>query len=155
MKYLQLLFLLTISVTGFAVDYRQLANPEQQEIYESLTSELRCLVCQNQTIADSNAELAGDLRRQVYEMLQQGKSREEILRFMTERYGDFVLYKPPFKTKTGLLWLGPAAFLMIGLIVVFVYVRRKKTVAAAILSAEKEQKIRSLLLEKNEKGDSF
>jgi cytochrome c-type biogenesis protein CcmH len=142
-------------MNGFAVDYRQLANPEQQEAYESLTSELRCLVCQNQTIADSNAELAADLRRQVYEMLQQGKSKEEILRFMTDRYGDFVLYKPPFKTKTSLLWLGPAAFLIIGLIVVFFYVRHKKTTAIISISSEKEQKIRRLLLEKSEKGDSF
>jgi cytochrome c-type biogenesis protein CcmH len=151
MKPLIILFLLVFSGSGFAVDYRQLPTPEQQEAYESLTSELRCLVCQNQTIADSNAELASDLRRQVYEMLQQGKSKDEILRFMTDRYGDFVLYKPPFKAKTSLLWLGPAAFLMIGLFVVFVFVRRKRAAAVTQISAEKEQKIRSLL----DKGDSL
>lgn len=158
MKHFITLVLLMMLAPSYAVDYHQLAKPEQQEAYESLTSELRCLVCQNQTIKDSNAELAGDLRRQVYEMLQQGKGKDEILRFMTDRYGDFVLYKPPFKTKTGLLWIGPAAFLMIGLIVVFVYVRRKKTTDVTAISAEKEQKIRSLLLEKvekSEKGDSF
>lgn len=151
MKPLIILFLLVFSGSSFAVDYRQLPTPEQQEAYESLTSELRCLVCQNQTIADSNAELASDLRRQVYEMLQQGKSKDEILRFMTDRYGDFVLYKPPFKAKTSLLWLGPAAFLMIGLFVVFVFVRRKRAAAVTQISAEKEQKIRSLL----DKGDSL
>jgi cytochrome c-type biogenesis protein CcmH len=161
MKHFITLVLLMMFATSYALDYRRLANPEQQEAYESLTSELRCLVCQNQTIKDSNAELAGDLRRQVYEMLQQGKSKDEILRFMTDRYGEFVLYKPPFETKTGLLWIGPAAFLMIGLIVVFVYVRSKKTITVTAISAEKEQKIRSLLLEKSEnaekseKGDSF
>jgi cytochrome c-type biogenesis protein CcmH len=155
MKYLLILFLLTNSCTSLALDYQKLANPEQQEAYESLTSQLRCLVCQNQTIADSNAELAADLRRQVYEMLQQGKSKDEILRFMTDRYGDFVLYKPPFKAKTGLLWLGPAAFLLIGLIAVFFFVRHKKSSVSSTFSAEKEQKIRSLLLEKSEKGDSF
>ncbi len=132
-----------------AVDYRQFANPEQQEAYETLTSELRCLVCQNQTIADSNAELAADLRRQVYEMLQQGKSKQDIVQFMTDRYGDFVLYNPPFKLKTGLLWIGPVVFLLIGLITVFLFTRRKKTVATVEISAEKQQKIRSLL----EKGD--
>jgi cytochrome c-type biogenesis protein CcmH len=157
MKHLIALLLLMMVMTGYALDYRQLATPEQQEAYESLTSELRCLVCQNQTIKDSNAELAGDLRRQVYEMLQQGKSKEEILRFMTDRYGDFVLYNPPFKTKTGLLWIGPAAFLLIGLIVVIIYVRRKNSATAAItpISVEKEEKIRSLLLAKSEEGDSF
>lgn len=155
MKRLLILFFLTIPITSFALDYRQLANPEQQEAYKSLISELRCLVCQNQTIADSDAELAADLRRQVYEMLQQGKSKEEIVRFMTDRYGDFVLFNPPFKAKTGFLWLGPAFFLMIGFIVVFFYVRHKKAKAVITISGEKEQKIRRLLLEKNEKDDSF
>jgi cytochrome c-type biogenesis protein CcmH len=159
MKRLLILFLLTLSTRPcLALDYRQLPTQAQQEDYESLTSELRCLVCQNQTIADSNAELADDLRRQVSEMLQQGKSKDDIVRFMTDRYGDFVLYKPPFKFKTGLLWLGPAAFLLLGLLVVFFYIRRKKSVTIATLSAEKEQKIRSLLLDKseqNEKGDTF
>ncbi|NOT11443.1 MAG: cytochrome c-type biogenesis protein CcmH [Methylococcaceae bacterium] len=158
MKRLLVLFLFTLSTFCFAVDYRQLPTPEMQETYESLITELRCLVCQNQTIADSNAELADDLRRQVSEMLQQGKSKEDIVRFMTDRYGDFVLYKPPFKTKTGLLWLGPAAFLLIGLIVIFFYIRRKQSAAKTIFSAEKERKIRSLLLEKsgqNKKGDTF
>jgi cytochrome c-type biogenesis protein CcmH len=127
MKYLFIAFLLLLSnMASAGVEYRQFANPEQQEAYEDLTSELRCLVCQNQTIADSNAELAADLRRQVYEMLQQGKSKQDIAQFMTDRYGDFVLYKPPFKLKTGLLWLGPVAFLVIGLIALFLFARRKK-----------------------------
>jgi cytochrome c-type biogenesis protein CcmH len=144
-----ILFLVLSGIACAGVEYREFANPEQQEAYENLTSELRCLVCQNQTIADSNAELAADLRRQVYEMLQQGKSRQDIAQFMTDRYGDFVLYNPPFKLKTGLLWIGPAAFLLIGLIAVFLFARRKKTAANIGISAEKRQKIRSLL----EKGD--
>ncbi|MGR9087663.1 MAG: cytochrome c-type biogenesis protein, partial [Gammaproteobacteria bacterium] len=116
MKRLSALFLLMASWLAIAgVEYREFANPERQATYESLIKELRCLVCQNQTIADSNADLASDLRRQVYEMVQQGKSREEIVQFLTDRYGDFVLYNPPFKAKTGLLWLGPAIFLLIGL----------------------------------------
>jgi cytochrome c-type biogenesis protein CcmH len=156
MKRLFIILLLMVSFSTYAVDTRQLSDPDQQEIYESLTKELRCLVCQNQTIADSNAELAADLRRQVYEMLQQGKSRQEIIQFMTDRYGDFVLYKPPFKGKTSLLWIAPVVFLLIGLITVFFIIRRKKAAAnlhsqagALEIDIEKQKKIRSLL----EKGD--
>jgi cytochrome c-type biogenesis protein CcmH len=156
MKPLIFVFLLTVSQGIYAVDSRQLTDPKQQESYETLTKELRCLVCQNQTIADSNAELAGDLRRQVYEMLQQGKSREEIVQFMTDRYGDFVMYKPPFKGKTSLLWIAPVVFLLIGLITVFFFIRRKKAAAnpnsqaeALEKNAEKQKKIRALL----EKGE--
>ncbi|MGZ5619670.1 MAG: cytochrome c-type biogenesis protein [Methylobacter sp.] len=150
MKHLSIILLLVLSGITFAgVEYREFANHEQQEAYENLTSELRCLVCQNQTIADSNAELAADLRRQVYEMLQQGKSKQDIAQFMTDRYGDFVLYNPPFKLKTGLLWIGPVVFLLIGLVAVFLFTRRKKAATTVQISAEKQQKIRSLL----EKGD--
>jgi len=157
MKHLSIIFLLALSGIACAgVEYRQFANPEQQAAYENLTSELRCLVCQNQTIADSNAELAADLRRQVYEMLQQGKSKQDIAQFMTDRYGDFVLYNPPFKLKTGLLWIGPVVFLLIGLVAVFLFDRRKKTSASLHShaehgndNAEKLAKIRSLL----EEGD--
>jgi len=138
--------LLMLSSLAGAVDTRQLATPEQQEIYETLTSQLRCLVCQNQTIADSNAELAADLRRQVYEMLEQGKSKQEILNFMTERYGDFVLYKPPFKAKTSLLWLGPGLFLLVGVMGVLLVVRRKKQApTVVIINAEQQAKINNLL----------
>ena len=156
MKRLLFIFLLIISCSSYAVDFRQLSDPKQQETYEALTKELRCLVCQNQTIADSNAELAADLRRQVYEMLQQGKSKQEIIRFMTDRYGDFVLYKPPFKGKTSVLWIAPVVFLLMGLITVFFFIRRKKAAAnqqtkagALETDIEKQKKIRSLL----EKGD--
>ena len=155
MKPLLFIFLLMMSGSSYAVDARQLSDPKQQESYETLTKELRCLVCQNQTIADSNAELAGDLRRQVAEMLQQGKSEQDIIRFMTDRYGDFVLYKPPFEGKTSILWIAPVAFLLIGLIAVFFVIRRKKAAAhdqADTLETDgaKQKKIRSLL----EKGES-
>jgi cytochrome c-type biogenesis protein CcmH len=156
MKRLLFIFLLMMSSSSYAVDTRQLSDPKQQESYETLTKELRCLVCQNQTIADSNADLAADLRRQVYEMLQQGKSKQEIIQFMTDRYGDFVLYKPPFKGKTSLLWIAPVVFLLVGLITVFFFIRRKKASVnlyseAGVLGSdvEKQKKIRSLL----EKGD--
>jgi len=156
MKRILFIFLLMLSCSSYALDTHQLSDPKQQESYETLISELRCLVCQNQTIGDSNAELAADLRRQVYEMLEQGKSKEEIIRFMTDRYGDFVLYKPPFKGKTSVLWIAPVVFLLIGLITVFFVIRRKKAAEnqhpdAGTLQRDiaKQQKIRSLL----EKGD--
>jgi len=157
MKRLSFIVILIMSVNCYGVDYRQLDDPKQQERYDTLTKELRCLVCQNQTIADSNAELAADLRRQVYEMLQKGKSRDEIVQFMTDRYGDFVLYKPAFKGKTTILWIAPVVFLLMGLITVFFFIRRKKASANLQNQAgslqnneEKQNKIRNLL----EKGDA-
>lgn len=156
MKYFLFIFLLLNYCNSYALDPRQLSDPKQQEAYETLISELRCLVCQNQTIADSNADLAADLRRQVHEMLEQGKSREEIVQFMTDRYGDFVLYKPPFKGKTSILWIAPAVFLLLGLITVFFIIRRRKAAAighpdagALEMNTEKQKKIRKLL----ERGD--
>ncbi|MBK8816365.1 MAG: cytochrome c-type biogenesis protein CcmH [Methylococcaceae bacterium] len=139
-----------VSAQVYAVDTHQLPNPEQQKTYESIISELRCLVCQNQTIADSNAELAADLRRQVYDMLMQGKSKDEIHQFMTERYGDFVLYNPPFKAKTGFLWLGPVLFLVIGLIMIIWFIRRKKQATVAVVDKDKQEKVRRLLASDNE-----
>ena len=90
-----------------------------------VASELRCLVCQNQTIADSHADLAQDLRNQVRDMLRQGKSEAEILAYMTQRYGDFVLYRPPVKPITTLLWFGPALLLIGGVIVLMLVLRRR------------------------------
>lgn len=147
-----MLFLLFYLHAAGAVDYRQFADSRQQQLYDSLISELRCLVCQNQTIKDSNAELADDLRRQVYEMIRQGKSREDIIGFMTHRYGDFVLYNPPFKKTTGLLWLGPLVFLSIGFLMAaaFIIKNRKKSSSPPPLPPEEAERIRSLL----EKGDS-
>jgi len=154
MKPILFIMLLVISINSHAVDSRQLSDPKQQESYETLTKELRCLVCQNQTIADSNAELASDLRRQVYEMLQQGKSEQDIIRYMTDRYGEFVLYKPAFAGKTSLLWIAPVVFLFMGLMTVFLVIRRKRATAqlnvdALDITTEKQKKIRSLL----EKGE--
>jgi cytochrome c-type biogenesis protein CcmH len=147
-----MIFLLLLSPIAYAVDAYQFNNPEQQAAYQSLVSELRCLVCQNQPIGDSNAELAADLRRQVYEMLQQGKSKADIQQFMTDRYGDFVLYNPPFKATTGLLWLGPVAFLVVGLLTVFLFTRRKKNVPPTDDLGENSEKlaaVRRLLSDKD------
>jgi len=94
-----------------------------------ITSELRCLVCQNQTIADSHADLAVDLRNQVREMLRDGRSEEQVLSYMTDRYGDFVLYRPPVKPATLLLWFGPATLLVGGLCALVLVLRRRSRLA--------------------------
>ncbi len=133
-----------------AIDAKQFDNPDQEEIYTSLISELRCLVCQNQTIADSNAELAKDLRRQVYEMVQQGKTRSQITKYMLDRYGDFVLYRPPFKLKTGLLWIGPFLFLLTGIIVLVMYTRHRKNQDIVEMTPEQQEKMRQLLEKEDE-----
>jgi len=100
-------------------------DPALEARLVEITSELRCLVCQNQTIADSHADLAVDLRNQVREMLRRGDSREQIVAYMTARYGDFVLYRPPLKESTALLWFGPALLMVAGLAVLVVVLRRR------------------------------
>ncbi len=105
------------------------ADPALEARMLAIASELRCLVCQNQTIADSHADLAADLRRQVTELLRQGKTDAEIRDYMTARYGDFVLYKPPLKATTTALWFGPAALLAIALAALGVTIARRNRLA--------------------------
>lgn len=107
------------------------ANPEIESRMMALSAELRCLVCQNQTIADSHAGLAEDLRKQIREMLVKGMNERQILDYMTERYGDFVLYRPPFKASTVLLWVGPALLMAGALGALLVVLRRRQRMAAS------------------------
>lgn len=106
-------------------------NPEMEARYQQLTLELRCLVCQNQNLADSDAELAHDLREEIYEMMVAGQSNEQIKTFLVDRYGDFVLYRPEIKGNTLALWLMPGVLLGIGAIVIFFTVRNRKRKLAA------------------------
>ena len=106
------------------------ADPALEARMLSITAELRCLVCQNQTIADSHADLAIDLRQQVREMLQKGQTDQQILDYMTARYGDFVLYRPPFKNTTVLLWVGPGVMLVAGLVMLVLILRRRNRMPA-------------------------
>jgi len=148
MNHLVKVILLTLSFNVLAgVEYRPFDSPEQENTYQHLIKELRCLVCQNQTIASSNADLAKDLRRQVYEMLQQGKSSTEIVHFMTQRYGDFVLYNPPLKPLTGFLWLGPIIFLLIGLIILGLLIKRRQSIKPDLSDdvLQKRQQAKTLL----------
>tara|TARA_B110000881_G_C18454449_1_gene452791 strand:- start:312 stop:764 length:453 start_codon:yes stop_codon:yes gene_type:complete len=109
------MLLILLSIEAFAIDPQQsFSNPADQQRYKMLTSEIRCLVCQNETIADSTALLANDLRREVRRMVEEGMSDAEIKDFLVSRYGDFVLYRPQFKSTTALLWLAPLLLLLIG-----------------------------------------
>jgi cytochrome c-type biogenesis protein CcmH len=102
------------------------ADPVLEARVMALGAELRCLVCQNQTIADSHAELAVDLRNQIRDQMQAGKSEDQIRDYMTARYGDFVLYKPPFKPTTALLWVGPPVLLLAALAGLFLMLRARQ-----------------------------
>ena len=106
--------------------YGQLEDPVLQTRFESITKDLRCLVCQNESIADSNVELASDLRRQVREMLLAGQSDAAIFKFMTDRYGDFVRFNPPLEPKTLLLWGAPFIVLLVGGAVIYRVARQRR-----------------------------
>lgn len=123
------------------------ANAVTEKRLQTLASELRCLVCQNQTIADSNAELAVDLRREVRSMIDAGQTDSQIIQFMVNRYGDFVLYRPPVKGMTLVLWGGPLLLMLIGLFALFRYVRQrqKRLEVQAPLSATQSEAAESLL----------
>jgi len=125
-------------------------DPAMQARYRGLIDDLRCLVCQNQSISDSNADLAKDLRREVRAMLRKGLSDDEIVKFMVDRYGDFVLYNPPVRGTTLLLWAGPFAMLFAGVLVAAIFVRRLRAKAVPGLSAADHEKARRLM---GESGD--
>lgn len=132
---------------GFAKEAAPLAQDEAVEKrMVTISEELRCLVCQNESLAASRADLAQDLRREIREQIGQGKSDKEILDFMVGRYGDFVRYRPPLKGTTFLLWFGPFLLLVAGVIGLVLYLRRRgKRVVEASLSAEEQKKAEALL----------
>ena len=128
-------------------EQREFDDAEQLERYKTLTYELRCLVCQNQNLADSDADLAADLRHEVYRMIREGKSNDDVVDFMVARYGDFVLYRPPLKAKTVALWTAPFVLGIGGVILLLVQLRRRPAAptTAAPLSAEEQTRLDTLL----------
>jgi len=119
-------------------------DPEQEARYRTLIHELRCLVCQNQTIADSNADLAADLRREVHTHIAAGATDDEVRRYVTDRYGEFVLYKPPMTARTAVLWVGPFLLVAFGVLIALRIVRRPRAVAAPTPTTDAER-LRQLL----------
>ncbi len=135
-----MLILVTVLLPAFAADTPvEFDDPHQRERYETLLEELRCLVCQNQSLADSHAELAQDLRDEVYTMVVAGNNKQAVTDFMIARYGDFVLYKPPMKLTTWLLWFGPALLLLGSIIIVRRTTRARGTGAAPLTAAQRAQ----------------
>lgn len=129
----------------------QFNDPQKEERFQRLSAELRCLVCQNQSLADSNAELAQDLRRELYHLVQDDATDQQIIEFMVSRYGDFVLYRPPVKTSTIFLWLGPIVLAILALVVLLRVIRRGgASQGNKELSAEEQQRLQELL--KGEQG---
>lgn len=116
-------------------------DPVVEERLAKLSRELRCLQCQNETLADSRADLAEDLRREIREQIRAGKTDQEIIAFLTQRYGDFILYRPQVQPKTYLLWFGPFVLLLLGLLILFRYVKRRRDLIPEepLSKAEKRQ----------------
>lgn len=148
MTWLTLLIVL-LSGPAWAGEARPLADdPLAEARLKQLAVELRCLVCQNQTLADSNAPLAEDLRREVREMIAKNMSDKEIIEFLTARYGDFVLYRPPLKATTTLLWVGPFLLLAVGATVLVITLRRRAgKVVDVPVTDEEHRRVEQLLTE--------
>ena len=123
-----ILAILCFAIVMVAKEARPVEDPQIEARMRALTQQLRCLVCQNETLADSQADLAEDLRREVRGQMKAGKSDQEIIAFLTQRYGDFVLYKPPVKSTTYLLWFGPFVLLLTGTALLFRFVRHRKAI---------------------------
>jgi cytochrome c-type biogenesis protein CcmH len=130
---------------GVTLEAFKFNSKAEEEHFKDLIEELRCLVCQNQSLADSDAELAHDLRAEVYDMVQAGKNDEEIVEFLVARYGDFVLYNPPVKPSTYLIWFGPFVLLLIAALVLLRSIRRQQKVPTTEISTEERERLNAIL----------
>lgn len=149
-KYCSVLVMLLLAPFALAaIDTYEFETEEQRARFYQVSGELRCPKCQNQNIADSDAPIATDLRREVHRMLLEGKNNNEIIDFMVERYGDFVRYKPALTPATAVLWFAPAAMLLGGFMILVVMLRRRqkalREAAANPLSKDEQQRLQSLL----------
>jgi cytochrome c-type biogenesis protein CcmH len=130
---------------GVTLEAFKFDSKAEEQHFKDLIEELRCLVCQNQSLLDSDAELAHDLRAEVYDMIQAGKSDEEIVTFLVDRYGDFVLYNPPVKPSTWLIWFGPFVLLLVAAFVLLRAVRRQKNTLAHEITPEERARLDAVL----------
>ncbi len=149
MRWLACVALILLAAAAQARDAAPLADdPVLEQRVMRLASELRCLVCQNETLADSRADLAIDLRNQVREQMRAGKTDEEIKAWLTQRYGDFVLYRPPVKSSTWLLWFGPFVLLIAGAAALLIYLKRRRArTDTAQFTPEQHRQAQALLAE--------
>jgi cytochrome c-type biogenesis protein CcmH len=155
MKQILLISLLIFSFgSSLAKDATPLAeDPVTEQRLISISEEMRCLVCQNESLAGSRSDLANDLRREIRTLIKEGKSDDQIRSFMVDRYGDFVLYRPPVKPITWLLWIGPFVILLIGIAGLLTYLRRRNNAVITIaLSEDDNRRIDALLKNQNEKS---
>jgi len=152
-RALLLAFVILITAAGATqarFEVHKFDNPQEEARYKHLISELRCLVCQNQNLADSNAELAQDLRQKTFEMIRSGATDQDIIEYMVARYGEFVLYRPAFNKKTLLLWTGPFLILLFGMIVLINFIRRQRSKPVE-LSAQEHERAQALLEKEGDK----
>lgn len=156
MKHLLIsLLMLCASMSLYAgIEVHTFSDPQQEADFKQLINELRCLVCQNQNIADSNADLAKDLRREIYDMISKGQSRDEIVSFMTDRYGDFVMYRPPLNNSTAVLWVGPFVLLGVGVTGLLMFIRKRKKMSVSVEISEVDHAKASDLLDDNKSDHS-
>ncbi|VAX13594.1 Cytochrome c heme lyase subunit CcmL [hydrothermal vent metagenome] len=144
-----LLLIFVLSAQAAIVAFK-FTDPAKEARFRKFGEELRCLVCQNESLADSNAELALDLRRVLYKMIQNNATDKEIIAFMVDRYGDFVLYKPPVKPTTWLLWFGPFILVAVGLFILIRVIRNTRKQADTKLTEDEQKQLDSLLKNKKE-----
>lgn len=142
---LSILLALSLPLIAVQIEFHTFENAKREQLYLDLIAELRCVKCQNQNLAESNAELARDMREKTYDMIVEGKSREDVVNYMTARYGDFVLYKPPFKGKTVLLWIGPPVLLLLSFFFVIRILRKQSKQLTAQLSDVDRESVRNVL----------
>jgi len=146
MKRLGWMLLLLFPVMVLArIEVYQFDDAATEARYKQLIDELRCLVCENQNLADSNAELAQDMRRITYEMVSRGEPNEKVITFMVQRYGEFVLYRPPFQASTAMLWTGPFIILAVAIVLLLTFIRRRAQEKTQSLTAEDHERARQLL----------
>ena len=143
-------FLLLMSLIGFGLSVHcadlpfEFKQAGQQQRYQQLIEELRCLVCQNQTLADSHADLAQDLRQEVYQMIIAGKQNQDIINFLVERYGDFILYRPPLNPSTWVLWFAPFVLLLLAVVFIVHFIRRRSQESVQQLNQQEQEKLSRL-----------
>ena len=154
MKYYLLILCLLSPLAMAVVETYEFSNDVDRERYHQFIDELRCPKCQNQNLDGSNAPIAKDLRRELHRLLEEGQSDAQIVEYMVDRYGEFVLYRPRFNAETAVLWLAPAIFLVLGFVLIFMVFKRQKPSPAvadneAELDAQEQQRLQALLAEKD------